>query len=152
MHNNQSLVINYILQHTHEKPCRYGGIYERGSKEYTLDDFYSLQLDKLDRYTCLKESDLVISAEGEEESSSDDDESDDEDSDTDEEMEAAAADVDKGDVGADGNKADQVIVEETPEKQVCSCWTFMFIFDLLRNILLACTSLASQCFYGQIQR
>ncbi|KXN81392.1 Kelch repeat-containing protein 3 [Leucoagaricus sp. SymC.cos] len=34
----------------------YGGIFEKGSKEYTLDDFYSLQLDKLDRFTCLKES------------------------------------------------------------------------------------------------
>ena len=28
-----------------------------------MDDFYSLQLDKLDRYTCLKESGVVISAE-----------------------------------------------------------------------------------------
>ncbi|PPQ75922.1 hypothetical protein CVT24_002504 [Panaeolus cyanescens] len=33
----------------------YGGIYERGSKEYTLDDFYSLQLDKLDRFQQLED-------------------------------------------------------------------------------------------------
>ena len=55
---------------------RYGGIYERGSREYTLDDFYALQLDKLERYQCLKKSDVVI-PEGEVESSSDEDESDD---------------------------------------------------------------------------
>lgn len=58
---------------------RYGGIFERGSKEYTLDDFYALQLDKLDKYVCLKESDVVLPVEGEEETSSDDeDEEDDE--------------------------------------------------------------------------
>jgi hypothetical protein len=57
----------------------YGGIFERGSREYTLDDFYSLQLDKLDRYVCLKESGIVIPDE-EETSSDEDDEDDDEDS------------------------------------------------------------------------
>ena len=57
---------------------RYGGIYERGSREYTLDDFHALQLDKLDKYLCLKESDVVI-PDGDVESSSDDDEDDDED-------------------------------------------------------------------------
>ncbi|EMD32276.1 hypothetical protein CERSUDRAFT_58809 [Gelatoporia subvermispora B] len=56
----------------------YGGIFERGSREYTLDDFHSLQLDKLDRYVCLKHSGVVIS-EGDEESSSDEDEDDDDD-------------------------------------------------------------------------
>ncbi|KAK0213856.1 hypothetical protein IW262DRAFT_1411933 [Armillaria fumosa] len=34
----------------------YGGIFERGSRKYTLGDFYSLQLDKMDRYVFLKES------------------------------------------------------------------------------------------------
>ncbi|KAF8878772.1 hypothetical protein BD779DRAFT_1613006 [Infundibulicybe gibba] len=56
----------------------YGGIYERGSREYTLDDFYALPLDKLDRYVCLKESGVVI-ADGEESSSEDDDDDDDDD-------------------------------------------------------------------------
>ena len=60
---------------------RYGGIYERGSREYTLDDFYALQLDKLEKYLCLKESDVVI-PDGDVESSSDDDD-DDEDEDDD---------------------------------------------------------------------
>ncbi|KAJ8486932.1 hypothetical protein ONZ51_g4512 [Trametes cubensis] len=61
----------------------YGGIYEKGSREYTLDDFYSLQLDKLDRYVCLKASEIVI-AEGDEESSSDEDDDDDDDEEDDE--------------------------------------------------------------------
>jgi hypothetical protein len=51
----------------------YGGIFERGSREYTLDDFYSIQLDKLERHTCLKHSGIVIPAEGDEISSDDDD-------------------------------------------------------------------------------
>ncbi|KAF9779795.1 galactose oxidase [Thelephora terrestris] len=57
----------------------YGGIFERGTKEYTLDDFYALQLDKMDRYICLKRSDVVIPEEGEEESSSDEDDGDNDD-------------------------------------------------------------------------
>lgn len=61
---------------------RYGGIYERGSREYTLDDFYALQLDKMERYVCLKESGVVIG--DAEESSSDDDEQDDEEGDDEE--------------------------------------------------------------------
>ena len=61
---------------------RYGGIYERGSREYTLDDFYALQLDKLDKYLCLKESDVVI-PDGDVESSSDDDDGDEDDEDSD---------------------------------------------------------------------
>jgi hypothetical protein len=56
---------------------RYGGIYERGSKEYTMDDFYSLQLDKMDAYVCLKESSVVIVDGDGESSSEDDDDSDD---------------------------------------------------------------------------
>jgi hypothetical protein len=65
----------------------YGGIFERGSREYTLDDFYSIQLDKLERYTCLKHSGIVIPAEGDESSSDEDDEGaeSDEDGDSDNE-------------------------------------------------------------------
>ncbi|KAF9078054.1 hypothetical protein BDP27DRAFT_1388596 [Rhodocollybia butyracea] len=54
----------------------YGGIFERGSREYTLDDFHSIQLDKMERFVCLKESGIII-GEG-------DDESDEEDNDNDE--------------------------------------------------------------------
>lgn len=56
----------------------YGGIFEKGSREYTLDDFHSIQLDKLDKYTCLKHSGITI-AEGEESSSDEEDEDGDED-------------------------------------------------------------------------
>ncbi|KIK70141.1 hypothetical protein GYMLUDRAFT_34611 [Collybiopsis luxurians FD-317 M1] len=59
----------------------YGGIFERGAREYTLDDFHSIPLDKMDRFVCLKESDVVIE-EGDDES--DEDESDDEEDDGDE--------------------------------------------------------------------
>ncbi|KAF8814972.1 hypothetical protein BYT27DRAFT_6932497 [Phlegmacium glaucopus] len=51
----------------------YRGIYGRGSREYTLDDFYSLQLDEMDKYIFLKESDVGI-PDGDVESSSGDDE------------------------------------------------------------------------------
>ena len=67
----------------------YGGIFERGSREFTLDDFYSLALDKMDRYVCLKKSDVIVSPDGDDVSSSseedDDDDEDGDDSDEDEE-------------------------------------------------------------------
>ncbi|KAF8528710.1 hypothetical protein JB92DRAFT_2696907 [Gautieria morchelliformis] len=47
----------------------YGGIFESQSREYTLDDFYALQLDKMERYMCLKKSEVVIGVD--DESSSD---------------------------------------------------------------------------------
>lgn len=81
----------------------YGGIYEHGSKEYTLDDFYSLQLDKMDRYVCLKESPIVIMDE-----SSDDDEDDDDDEDEGRSDDAESDDGSDGSVveeeAADSNK------------------------------------------------
>lgn len=64
---------------------RYGGIFERGSREYTLDDFHSIQLDKLDRFTCLKQAVVTIPGEGEEEESSSDEDDEDEDSEDDDE-------------------------------------------------------------------
>ena len=71
---------------TRERVNSYGGIFEKGSREYTLDDFHSIQLDKLDKYTCLKKSDVVIST-ADEESSSDEGEDDDDDDDEDEDRE-----------------------------------------------------------------
>jgi len=76
----------------------YGGIFERGSKEYTLDDYYALQLDKMDRFVCLKSSDVLIPDKDANESSSseegdDDDteESSDQDDESDIETEASTA-------------------------------------------------------------
>ena len=51
---------------------------ERGSKEYTLDDFYSLALDKLDRYVTLKKCDVEVPKEGVEIESSDEDDDEEE--------------------------------------------------------------------------
>ncbi|CDO71059.1 hypothetical protein BN946_scf184844.g63 [Trametes cinnabarina] len=85
----------------------YGGIFEKGSREYTLDDFYSLQLDKLDRYVCLKASEIVI-AEGDEESSSDDDDDDDDDDDGD----------DTADEGDRDDTESVTVVGEEEEKTV----------------------------------
>ncbi|KAI0041460.1 galactose oxidase [Auriscalpium vulgare] len=96
----------------------YGGIFERGSREYTLDDFYSLQLDKMDKYVCLKASD-VMPAPGEgDESSSDDeddeDEDDEEDDDEDSDDETAVDSVEK----LARDKLEDEILEEPPEELV----------------------------------
>ncbi|KAI0078590.1 galactose oxidase [Panus rudis PR-1116 ss-1] len=87
----------------------YGGIFERGSREYTLDDFYSLQLDKLDRYTCLKDSGVTIPAEGDDESSSDDDDDDDDEDDEDEDEE--------GEEENEENEAERVSKRKKKEKR-----------------------------------
>ncbi|KAG6888864.1 hypothetical protein C0992_007305 [Termitomyces sp. T32_za158] len=73
----------------------YGGTLERGSREYTLDDFYAIQLEKMERYVCLRECGVVI-PEGEVSSSEDDDDSDDDDDDDDD-------DYDDGDIGDEEN-------------------------------------------------
>ena len=82
----------YVFMNSHSIKSRanfmtsYGGIFERGSREFTLDDFYSLALDKMDRYVCLKKSDVIIPPEGDDvSSSSDEDDDDGDDSDEDEE-------------------------------------------------------------------
>lgn len=63
--------------------CRYGGILEMGPREYTLDDFYALSLDRLDRFTCLKPCGIALPQDGDIlESSSDEDDDDDDDDDT----------------------------------------------------------------------
>jgi hypothetical protein len=72
---------------------RYGGIFERGSREYTLDDFYSLALDKLDRFICLKPCDVQFAED--DDSSDDDDEDDEDDEDEDDENEDDEDDEDE---------------------------------------------------------
>jgi len=97
---------------------RYGGIYERGSREYTLDDFYALQLDKMEKYLCLKESDVVI-PDGDVESSSDDDDDDSDDEGEDDEEEGEERDGDGGDdtdVDVEHDEADEEDVTENAAK------------------------------------
>ncbi|KAG0658018.1 hypothetical protein C6P46_006078 [Rhodotorula mucilaginosa] len=58
----------------------YGGILEAGNREYTLADFHSLNLDKLDRFSCLREDKIDAvewhgsDSENDDDSDSDDDE------------------------------------------------------------------------------
>ncbi|KAG9084728.1 hypothetical protein FRC06_003921 [Ceratobasidium sp. 370] len=59
----------------------YGGIFERGSREYTLDDFYSLALDKLDRFVCLKPCDVQFADNDDSSEDGDDDDDDDDEED-----------------------------------------------------------------------
>jgi len=90
---------------------RYGGIFEQGSREYTLDDFYALQLDKMDKYICLKKSDVVIPTEGEEESSSDEDDGDDDEGEEEDDDDGEGTGEDSPDVA----KQEPVAAEEEVE-------------------------------------
>ncbi|KAF8815218.1 hypothetical protein BYT27DRAFT_7080582, partial [Phlegmacium glaucopus] len=94
---------------------RYGGIYERGSREYTLDDFYSLQLDKMEKHICLKESDVVI-PDGDVESSSEDDEDDDSDDDDDDGDDEEDEEESDGD-GDNADDSEEDVVENTIESR-----------------------------------
>ncbi|EJF56876.1 galactose oxidase [Dichomitus squalens LYAD-421 SS1] len=86
----------------------YGGIFEKGSREYTLDDFYALALDKLDRYVCLKKSDIVI--DDKEESSDEDDVEDDDEEDDDDDETTEMDDME--------SVASVTVVGEDDEKEV----------------------------------
>ncbi|KAG6864915.1 hypothetical protein C0991_006403 [Blastosporella zonata] len=83
----------------------YGGIFEKGSREYTLDDFHSLQLDKMERYVCLKESGVTI-AEGDESSSDEDDDDDDDDDEDDEDDEEEGGEEVDGEGEGEAEAAD----------------------------------------------
>ncbi|KAF8836041.1 galactose oxidase [Paxillus ammoniavirescens] len=99
----------------------YGGIFELGSREYTLDDFYYIQLDKLERFVCLKPSGIVIPTEAEESSDEDGDEDDSEGSDDEgseegeEEMEEMAVRQDERERKRKGRKGKRREDEEEQE-------------------------------------
>lgn len=64
----------------------YGGILEAQEKEYTLDDFWTLNMDKMTEYVCLKASEIDAQVWlGEESGDDDEDEEDGEEDDEDEE-------------------------------------------------------------------
>lgn len=67
----------------------YGGIYETGDREYTLDDFYTIDLSKMNKVVCLKECpiDNLEWHSSDEEDEEDDDEDEDEQEEKDEEPE-----------------------------------------------------------------
>lgn len=62
----------------------YGGIHETADREYTMDDFHTLDLSKMDRFACLKKCpiDSLEWNESSSESGSDDEDDDGSDSDT----------------------------------------------------------------------
>ena len=78
-----TLYMSVLLPHSSREPTeidtthRYGGIFESARREYTLDDFYSINLDKMDKFVCLKKSEIVIAKDDDESSSEDEDDSDD---------------------------------------------------------------------------
>ncbi|ESK87632.1 kelch domain-containing protein 4 [Moniliophthora roreri MCA 2997] len=92
----------------------YGGILERGTREYTLDDFHYLQLDKMEKWVCLRPHSWVFGEGEESEDDSDDDSGDDDESDEDEEDYD-----DEGENKRDGkkDKKKQVEVVEEPEAE-----------------------------------
>ena len=98
----------------------YGGIHETSDREYTLDDFYILQLDKLERWVRMRECKIEglewnESDEEDEEDSDDDDDDSDSDSDSEEEDEAGQAEgveVDhlrEDEEAADGQDEDDIV-------------------------------------------
>ncbi|KZV91213.1 hypothetical protein EXIGLDRAFT_719583 [Exidia glandulosa HHB12029] len=97
----------------------YGGIVERGAREYTLDDFYALQLDKLDRFTTLRPCDIVFGEGEESDEDGDDDESGSdsgsENDDNDEEEEGSVTVVDPDERKTEDVEEVEVEVEKPPE-------------------------------------
>ncbi|KAF9096930.1 hypothetical protein BGX29_008345 [Mortierella sp. GBA35] len=88
----------------------FGGILEVKDREYTLDDFFSLNLDKMTEYICLRasefESQLWLGEESDDEEEGDeDDEEDDEDDDEDDE--------DDEEEGGDDDEDEEVVVVES---------------------------------------
>ncbi|GAA5846086.1 hypothetical protein JCM9279_004781 [Rhodotorula babjevae] len=87
----------------------YGGILEAGNKEYTLCDFHTLDLSKMDRYTCLRE-DRIDAAEWH----GSDSENDDEDSDSDDEDGSQAGEGEDGERMEDEEDDGMAPVEDEP--------------------------------------
>ncbi|KAL9940585.1 hypothetical protein V8E36_000073 [Tilletia maclaganii] len=78
----------------------YGGIWENNNREYTMDDFYTLDLSKMERFVCLKE--CPIDTMEWNESDSDDDSGSDSDSDSDSSSSSSDSD------GADGEQQEGI--------------------------------------------
>lgn len=83
---------------------------ERGSREITLDDFWSLALDKMDAYNCLKPLTVDVTTEGDESSDDDDDDGEDDEDDEDE-------DGEEGEEGEAIMEPDAVVLLEESEDE-----------------------------------
>ncbi|KAF8212252.1 hypothetical protein K438DRAFT_1662963 [Mycena galopus ATCC 62051] len=114
----------------------YGGIFEKGKREYTLDDFYSIQLDKLERYICLKESGIVIADENDDSSSEEEDDDEDEDEEDDEEEDEENQDNTKEENPGSADEAEPTqvgpeIVEPTADEQVSATQQYQRHSDMI---------------------
>jgi len=96
-------------------PHSYGGIIERGAREYTLDDFHSLNLEKLEKFECLKPCDVEfgVGEESSDEEDGEDGEDDDEDDGTDDDDEVATTVRDDETLVADDDLNEEVEDEKT---------------------------------------
>lgn len=89
----------------------YGGIFEAGNREYTLDDFYTLDLSKLDRFTCLQEC-PIDALEWDESESEDDSDSD---SDSGSDSSESESEGEEGDEIPEGFEFDEEIDSDDEE-------------------------------------
>ncbi|KAG0372311.1 hypothetical protein BGX24_000425 [Mortierella sp. AD032] len=94
----------------------FGGILEVKDREYTLDDFFSLNLDKMNEYICLRasefESQLWLGEESDDDEEGDDDEDDDEDEDEDDDE-----DEEDGEEGEDEEEEVAVVESSSASKK-----------------------------------
>ncbi|KAF9111143.1 hypothetical protein BGX27_005351 [Mortierella sp. AM989] len=93
----------------------FGGILEVKDREYTLDDFFSLNLDKMTEYICLRESEFESQLWLGEESDGDE-EDDDEDDDDDEDGEDDDDDDEEEDEDEEVEEVEEVVAESSSKK------------------------------------
>ncbi|KAF9366119.1 hypothetical protein BGX34_006120 [Mortierella sp. NVP85] len=92
----------------------YGGILEVRDREYTLDDFFSINLDKMNEYICLRQSEFESQLWLGEESDDDDDEEGEDSEDDDDEDEDEENDEDDEDEEAEDKEEEvEVVVAES---------------------------------------
>ena len=97
-------------------PISFGGIYEDGSRETCLADFWSLNLDKLDQWNCILSDDVNAVTWLGEESDEDDDDDEEEEDDEDEEDEADD-NGEENDDGEDGVEDDSTSHEGRQQEE-----------------------------------
>ncbi|KAJ2955639.1 hypothetical protein NQZ79_g8381 [Umbelopsis isabellina] len=104
----------------------YGGILEVEDKEYTLDDFWSINVDKMTEYVCMKSSELDEQEWLGEQSDDDDDDDDEDDEEGDEDDDASDEENEEDESASVGSKNKsrkkkkkaEVPIEELKEEEV----------------------------------
>lgn len=97
----------------------FGGILEVRDREYTLDDFFSLNLDKMTEYICLRESEFESQLWlGESTDDEDEDEDGDDDEDDEDEEDEEGEDDEEGEGEEDDEVESSVAAEVKKDKKV----------------------------------